>query len=475
MIKLKWSPFIPETIKPTPKQAAFLLLSPFKEALFGGSAGGGKSEALLLGALQYTDCPKYAGILFRRTITDLKLPDSILSRAKDWLGPYVNQRIIKWASDENTFYFPSGASLTFGYMDKANDRYRYKSAQFQYIGIDECTDIDEEDYLYMFSRLRRTVDMDIPLRFRAGTNPGGRSHQFIKERFGIKRSLESGKFVGTVKKKPFIPCFAYENPYLDEGYYENLSELGSVERKRLQEGDWDSQELSVYDKQWFDNRYTIKNQDVIVLHEGNTYRTYRLRDLLRFQCVDSASSEKTGIEGKSFRENRPPAWSVCGTFALIPDPPFDLIWLHNFRSQCKIPEFKDKVKTFFRKWEPLFVRIQDTTADRGLHQSLSAEGVPVKPVSDPKDKVSTSIPAQIRAERGRIWLPAKASWLEDLENELFAWTGSPREVDDQIDVLSSAGQEAALRGLGEEVDSTIKDPAKHTAPSVVGATPRMCL
>ena len=44
------NPFIPMT--PTAKQAAFLSL-PVDEALYGGSAGGGKSVALLAAALQF--------------------------------------------------------------------------------------------------------------------------------------------------------------------------------------------------------------------------------------------------------------------------------------------------------------------------------------------------------------------------------------------------------------------------------------
>jgi len=52
MITLKWNKYIPS--QPTAKQIAFLSL-PHVEALYGGAAGGGKSEALLMGALQYCE------------------------------------------------------------------------------------------------------------------------------------------------------------------------------------------------------------------------------------------------------------------------------------------------------------------------------------------------------------------------------------------------------------------------------------
>src|SRR5436190_24236070 len=44
---------------PWPKQRAFLQLD-CREAFFGGAAAGGKSEALLMAALQYVDVPGYA-------------------------------------------------------------------------------------------------------------------------------------------------------------------------------------------------------------------------------------------------------------------------------------------------------------------------------------------------------------------------------------------------------------------------------
>src|SRR5687767_4859180 len=69
------NPYIPKSngLFPSLKQAYFLTL-PVEEALFGGAAGGGKSSALLAGALQDVDQPKYAALILRRTFADLKLP-----------------------------------------------------------------------------------------------------------------------------------------------------------------------------------------------------------------------------------------------------------------------------------------------------------------------------------------------------------------------------------------------------------------
>jgi hypothetical protein len=39
------------------------------------------------------------------------------------------------------------------------------------IGFDELTQFKESSYTYLFSRLRRLKDSDIPLRMRSASNP----------------------------------------------------------------------------------------------------------------------------------------------------------------------------------------------------------------------------------------------------------------------------------------------------------------
>jgi hypothetical protein len=77
----KMTPYVPHV--PTPKQAAFMLLDN-KEAFFGGAAGGGKSDALLMAGLQYVDVRGYAGIIFRRNYADLVKPGALIDRGKEW-------------------------------------------------------------------------------------------------------------------------------------------------------------------------------------------------------------------------------------------------------------------------------------------------------------------------------------------------------------------------------------------------------
>lgn len=109
---------------PTPKQKLFLDQTNL-EVFFGGAAGGAKSSALLMAALQHVTTPKYSAILFRRTYADLALPDALMSRAQEWLSPH-KKRGLHWSDKDKTWTFPSGATLTFGYLETENDKYRYQ-------------------------------------------------------------------------------------------------------------------------------------------------------------------------------------------------------------------------------------------------------------------------------------------------------------------------------------------------------------
>ena len=140
--------------------------------MYGGAAGGGKSSCLLMAALKYVHLPDYSAILFRRTYSDLSLPGALMDRANEWLrGTDAH-----WQDQKKTWTFPSGSTLTFGYLDNENAKYRYQGSNFDFVGWDELTQFTESQYRYLFSRLRRSAGSDIPLRMRSASNPGGFGH-----------------------------------------------------------------------------------------------------------------------------------------------------------------------------------------------------------------------------------------------------------------------------------------------------------
>lgn len=245
-LKLAMTPrltkYIP--IDPTPKQAAALLMNNVREMLYGGAAGGGKSVYQLAAALQYVDVPGYAAILFRKTYADLNLPGALLHMSKEWLMPYVQTGEVKWSEKKNMYTFPSGATLSFGYLESDNDCFRYQGAEFQYIGVDECTHISPANYRYMHSRLRKTNDINVPLRYRATANPGGQYGEYYHQRFFIE---------GPEKKRIFLSAGLTDNPHLDaEEYVKSLDELDPVTREQLLNGNWSIKEAGdMFTRLWF--------------------------------------------------------------------------------------------------------------------------------------------------------------------------------------------------------------------------------
>lgn len=219
---MKWAP--------TPTQSVFLL-SHQREVMFGGAAGGGKSVAALSAALQYVDVPGYAALLVRRTFPSLFQPGALIPMSHEWL----QDTDAHWNGTDRQWRFPSGATLNFGYLDTDLDKYQYQGAAYPFIDFDELTQFPESAYLYLFSRLRRSMELEakgVPLRMRSQSNPGGIGHEWVKRRF-FTEGREHGRY--------FIPSKLTDNPHLDvAAYRESLAQLPLVERLQLEHGNWEA-------------------------------------------------------------------------------------------------------------------------------------------------------------------------------------------------------------------------------------------
>lgn len=237
------NPYIPH--KPTDKQFEFLFYSDILEGFYGGAAGGGKSDALLMAALQFVQIPGYAALLFRRTYTDLALPEALMDRAQEWLSGTD----ARWHELTKTWGFPSGATITFGYLDNERSKYRYQGAAFSFIAFDEITQFPESSYQYLFSRLRRLEGSKVPIRMRSASNPGDIGHDWVKRRWILPTSLELLDV-----RRFFVPAFLEDNPHIDTGTYNmTLNKLDPITYEQLRHGDWDiSISGGMFERQWFD-------------------------------------------------------------------------------------------------------------------------------------------------------------------------------------------------------------------------------
>jgi hypothetical protein len=281
--------------EPYPKQRAFLRLDCL-EALYGGAAGGGKSDALLLAALEYVHAPGYAAILFRRTYTELALPEAIMVRSHEWLAGSDAH----WDGSNKQWRFPLGATLTFGYLDGPRDHLRYQGAAFQFVGWDELTQFPERPYRYLFSRLRKLLGSDVPLRIRGATNPGGPGHEWVKGRFAIPDDVDFSR-VYSSQGRVFVPACRQDNAALDqESYEKSLAELDTATREQLDKGRWvrDTSGLIYSD---FDRRQLVVDA-LPELPDGEEWR--------RILCMDFGSTKPTAFCVLYFSAHDPHCYAV---------------------------------------------------------------------------------------------------------------------------------------------------------------------
>ncbi len=233
--------------QPTARQTAFLACGDF-EVLYGGAAGGGKSDALLIDALclqfDATNNAHHRAVLFRRSFPELR---DLIDRSLE-IYPQIIEGA-KYNQTEKVWTFPSGAKVEFGYLQHDNDRLKYRGRAWNYIGFDELTLWPTSTcYLYLFSRCRSS-DKSIPRYIRATTNPDGPGQKWVMERWGIQADgqetnipvdlVDDEAGIVTTLRRRFIPARLSDNPHLSgTGYREALLQLDPEEREALLKGLW---------------------------------------------------------------------------------------------------------------------------------------------------------------------------------------------------------------------------------------------
>jgi predicted phage terminase large subunit-like protein len=410
----KKPPYCPEEASLTQK---VFLRTYALEALFGGAAGGGKSSALLMAALQYVDVPGYSAILFRRTYSDLALPGAIMDRFQSWLA---SEEDVKWNANNYTAVFPSGARISFGYLNNSQDYLRYKGAEFQFIGMDEITEIRESDYRYLFSRLRRPASgplAKVPLRMRTASNP---APNWVRQRFIIE-----GKDQGRI----FVPSKLTDNPGIDaDSYRQALSALDPVERRRLEEGDW-----------WATTLGSLFERESIVLldpHEmpqiTSSARAVRFWDL--------AATEPSST-------NPDPDWTV-GTLMLF-DQGIAYV-LDVRRARVKGEKVEQLIaQTAYEDGHPVTIRMEQEPGSSGKalcdqYARYVVPGYDFAGIRSTGDKLTRARPFAAAVANGNVRC-VRSTWLTDWLDELSSFPEAATH-DDQVD--SAVGAFTFLTGLG---------------------------
>lgn len=222
---------------------------PEYEALYGGAAGGGKSDALVIEALRQVHIPHYKALILRKTFPEARelIDKSLLYYTQAFPGARYN-------ASNHTWTFPGGAKIIFGSMQHTNDRIKYQGQAFDFVGFDELTHFTWEEYSYLFSR-NRPNGPGTRVYIRSTANPGNIGHGWVKERFitsappmtPVSEEVTwvdpDGQSHKKIQKRIFVPSTVWDNQALmrnDPEYVARLASMPEAEKRALLYGDWDS-------------------------------------------------------------------------------------------------------------------------------------------------------------------------------------------------------------------------------------------
>lgn len=234
--------------RPQPKQQVFMS-RPEYEALYGGAAGGGKSEALVIEATRQVDIPHYKGLIIRKTFPQLS--ELIDKSLKYYPKAFPNA---KYNASNHTWTFPSGAKIIFGSMHTTQAKIQYQGQAYDFIAFDELTHFTYDEYIYLTSR-NRPNGSGTRCYIRATANPGGIGHGWVKDRFitaappmttiweDVVIHHPDGRSETRRQSRIFVPSTVFDNEILlqnDPDYLARLAAMPEAERNALLYGDWDS-------------------------------------------------------------------------------------------------------------------------------------------------------------------------------------------------------------------------------------------
>lgn len=266
-VEIRLPDYGPPNFGPSDRQRKFHESQAF-ETFFGGAAGPGKSTALCADAITF--CLQYPGhraYIFRRTLVNLR--QGTLPIIMRQTGPYSALRdnmkstlptgkplTLRYNGSDKCFYFSNGSFLQFAYLNTMADIYNYSSIEMHWLGFDELTQFNEDEYMFLLTRVRAH---DVrPLRVRAASNPGDIGHNFVKERF-IESLDPTVNYIPEVpyeeefedpdsgeiytRSRVFIPAFVQDNPnpHIQLEYKRNLNAIKDPQlRQALMKGDWNT-------------------------------------------------------------------------------------------------------------------------------------------------------------------------------------------------------------------------------------------
>lgn len=243
---------------PQPGSQEAWLTCPIFEALYEGTRGPGKTDALLMDFLQHVGQgwgSEWRGILFRETYPQLA---DVINKSKKWF-----KRIFpgaKYNESNHVWTFPDGEQLLLRHMAREEDYWNYHGHAYPWIGWEElCNWKDDKCYRVMMSCSRSTVP-GMPRKYRATTNPYGKGHNWVKTRFRLphyRGRIITDSYRDGELEPPRVAIHGalLENRILLHAEPDYISKIRAAARnpselKAWLHGDWDIIAGGIFDDLW---------------------------------------------------------------------------------------------------------------------------------------------------------------------------------------------------------------------------------
>jgi len=127
-------------------------------------------------------------------------------------------------------------------------------------------------------------------------------------------------------------------------------------------------------------------------------------------------------------------WSVCTTWHQTDESQWYL--LDVWRGRVDYPTLKSRVEELAKRWNADQVLVEEAGTAIGLLQELRLRVQGITGITPERDKETRMSVASAKFEALQVHFPERASWLPELETELFSFPGSRH--DDQVDSISQA-------------------------------------
>lgn len=467
--KSKMPPVQSAEIRPQPGPQTAFLTSPADIVIYGGSAGGGKTFALLMEPLRHIDNRKFGAVIFRRTYPEIMNEGAMWDESQGiypMVGASSNKQELSWT-------FPSGARVTFGHIQYDADLSKWTGSQIALIEFDQLETFTERQFFYMLSRNRSASGVRPYVRATCNPDPESFLARFLdwwiaedgyadldrvgKVRWFVRRSEKTewaDSRAELVEKYPktrplsvtYIPASLYDNQILmekDPDYEAKLMALDPIEQARLlgdrrRGGNWKVKPAAgkVFNRGWFkivdaapSVGFDVRNWDFAATEkqldkdDPDFTASVKIRHTpgLGVYILDCTADQINGAEVESNFLNMSRNEARFGKLSGIP---------------------------YRARWEgePGSAGKREAQRLTGLLKGVDAKGIPA---SGQGDKLTRAKPLAAQAYAGNVYLVA-GPW-----NEMFLehMHHQPEWPHDDIMDAASGAYNAGVNELGEKQKS----------------------